>query len=254
MSGILTAFSGGAFTELVINITNTVRPDIVALVNAAGWLGPVQPIRIVSTGLVNTLDIPAGALSGSDITLDLSSASFIGGTYNGGTAALKTRVPIKVSNLGTLAGGGGAGGYGATAWVRFSAPDFVPASGWGYYGAPGRGQGFAADSLQVLPATSGEAGTNSGTVYGYQAGGGGGFGGGVANAQAQGGTGGAGGNWGQNGNTGGGSSTTSTGTAGKSYEHAEYPYGADGQSAGYYIDGNSYVTWLATGTRLGRAT
>ena len=43
-------------------------------------------------------------------------------------------------------------------------------------------------------------------------------------------------------------------TYGGSYQDvgigAPYP----GAPAGYYVDGNSYVTWLATGTRLGRVT
>jgi len=150
MSGILASTVGGGIAELVINITSTVNPNIPALVTAAGWLGTMQKIRIVSTGQVNTLDIPAGTLNGADITLDLSSASFIGGTYNGGTA-LKTRVPIKVRNLGTLAGGGGAGGRGGNAWVQRTFAGSSQ-SAYGYGGAPGDGQGFEPGSLTIRAA------------------------------------------------------------------------------------------------------
>lgn len=252
MSGILAATVGGGIGELVINITSTVNPNIPALATAAGWLGTMQKIRIVSTGQVNTLDIPAGTLNGADITLDLSAASFIGGTFNGGTA-LKTRVSIKVRNLGTLAGGGGKGGDGGTNNVQFRSPDYIPAVGWGNGGSGGAGQGFASGSLSIVAASSGAAGTSGGRVYGYSASGGGSFGGGVPWAQAFGGNGGAGAGWGSNGAAGAGTSISKSPIpAGSSYVDGNYT-GAAGQLAGLYIDGNSYVTWLATGTRLGRS-
>ena len=78
---------------------------------------------------------------------------------------------------------------------------------------------------------------------------GGSFGGGGEWAQAYGGEGGTGGDWGLGGNSGGFSSVSGVG----GYVSGGANPGPNGQLAGYYIDGNSYVTWLATGTRLGRS-
>lgn len=242
MSGILAATVGGGIGELVINITSTVNPNIPALVTAAGWLGTMQKIRIVSTGQVNTLDIPAGTLSGADITLDLSAASFIGGTYNSGTA-LKTRIPIKVRNLGTLAGGGGAGGRGGNAWVQrmFAGSS---QSAYGYGGTAGDGQGFEPGSMTVRAAgarSNGSEGTLAPT---------GSFGG-VSRgaASAVGGGGGAGGSWGAAGQ----SDYATAGVSGDYDTYGAYANAA-GQLAGKAVDGNSYITWISTGTRLGGIT
>ncbi len=68
-------------------------------------------------------------------------------------------------------------------------------------------------------------------------------------AWAQGGPGGSGGSWGSSGGHGG------YGSIGGSYGPSP-PYFYDptpGDAAGRYIDGNSYVTWLANGTRQGLA-
>lgn len=239
MSGILAATVGGGIAELVINITNTANPNIPALVTAAGWLGTMQKIRIVSTGQVNTLDIPAGTLSGADITLDLTSASFIGGTYNGGTA-LKTRVNIKVRNLGTLAGGGGAGGNGGLAWLQRVANGHQQSLEC-YGGTGGRGQGFAAGSLTVLSAQSGGPGEYKKLSATGSFGGGGGRG--IAELWA--GTGGTGGGWGGGG--GGSGFATVSGDFDSWGGGGTYP----GSAAGKAVDGNTFITWISTGTRLG---
>ena len=42
--------------------------DILAMAQAAGWVGTPQKIRIVNNDLVNTLTIPS-SLAGADITL-----------------------------------------------------------------------------------------------------------------------------------------------------------------------------------------
>lgn len=238
MSGILASTVGGGISDLVINITNTVNPNIPALVTAAGWLGTMQKIRIVSTGLVNTLSIPA-SLDGADITLDFTSASFVGGTYNGGTA-IKTRAHIKARNLGTLAGGGGAGGNGALAWLQRMANGHQQSLEC-YGGAGGRGQGFAAGSLTVLSAQSGGPGEYKKLSATGSFGGGGGRG--IAELWAGGG--GAGGGWGSG---GGGSNFASV-----SGDFDSWSGGGinPGGAAGKAVDGDSYITWISTGTRLG---
>ena len=250
MSGILAAILGGGVNTFALNITSMVKPDIETLAYAQGWLGLVQPLRIVSTGLVNTLSIPA-SMDGGDILLDFTADSFIGGTaYLAGTA-LKTRAHIKVKNAGTLAAGGGRGGNGAGSNAQFRSPDYIPATSWGYGGSGGAGQGFANDSLTIYPAQSGAAGTSSGRVYGYSAGGGPVGGGGTPWAQAYGGNGGNGGAWGDAGSRGGASSVTkSTIPPGASYADYTEAWG-ETSLAGLAVDGNSYITWIMTGTRLG---
>ena len=252
MSGILASLLGGGVNPFTLNVTNLVKPNVSALATAQGWLGKVQPLIIVSTGLVNTLDIPAD-MDGADILLDLSAASFVGGKYSGGTA-LKTRAHIKVRNLGTLAGGGGRGGNGGVTNVQFRSPDYIPAISWGYGGAGGAGQGFDTESLTIYAANAGAAGTSSGIVYGSSAGGGPVGGGGRPQGQAFGGTGGTGGDWGFPGAGGGVSSTSISAPAGTSYADGGAAFGDSGGAAGKAVDGNSYITWISVGTRLGGIT
>ena len=245
MSGIVAATLHAPLPVHVLDISNTVKPDIAALLSAGGWFGKQQKLRIVNSALVNTLEIPA-SLDGADITLVNASAGLIGGVRNAGTA-IKTRAPIKIINEGSINGGGGAGGAGGTTNVQFQAPTYYPDVGWGYGGSGGNGQGFGVSDLTVYPATGGSAGTSMGAITGVSQGGG--FGGGNAWAQAYGGDGGWGGSWGNAGYIGG---TTSASGAG-GYVSGSPVYGSAGARSGYYVDGNNFVTWLSTGTRLGVA-
>lgn len=243
MSGIVAATLHAPLPVHVLDISNTVKPDIVALLSAGGWFGKQQQLRIVNNGKVNTLDIPA-SLDGADITLVNASAGLIGGVYNGGTA-IKTRAHIKIDNAGSINGGGGRGGSGGSTVVQFQAPTYIPAVGRGYGGAGGDGQGFGESNLTIYARSLGAAGTSTGVIYGSRSGGG--FGGGAEWAQAYGGGGGPGGDWGLSGNFGGFSRVSGVG----GYVSGGVNPGPSGQRAGYYIDGNSYVTWINTGTRLG---
>lgn len=245
MSGIVAATLHAPLPVHVLDISNTVKPDIAGLLSAGGWFGKQQQLRIINNGMVNTLEIPA-SLDGADITLVNASAGLIGGVRNAGTA-IKTRAHIKIDNAGSINGGGGGGGGGGRTNVQFQAPTYVPAVGWGYGGAGGDGQGFGESDLTIYARSFGAAGTSTGVISGTRAGGG--FGGGGEWAQAYGGEGGTGGNWGLGGNSGGFSSVSGAG----GYVSGGVSSGYAGQLAGYYIDGNSYVTWLATGTQLGRA-
>lgn len=245
MSGIVAATLHAPLPVHVLDISNTVKPDIVALLSAGGWFGKQQQLRIVNNGMVNTLEIPA-SLDGADITLVNPVGKLIGGTSNSGTA-IKTRAHIKIDNAGSINGGGGGGGSGGNTNVQFQAPTYIPAVGWGYGGAGGYGQGFGESNLTIYARGLGAAGTSTGVIYGTREGGG--FGGGGEWAQAYGGEGGTGGDWGLGGNSGGFSSVSGVG----GYVSGGVSSGYGGLLAGYYIDGNSYVTWLATGTRLGRS-
>lgn len=239
MSGILASMGGGALPDLVINVTGQVNPNMNAL--ASAWLGPAQKVRIVNTGNVNTLVIPADFVPGSEVTLENAAGGLIGGTASGGHA-LTVRRAVRVQNLGTLAGGGGAGGAGGSAWVgRTVSGNFQYASGSG--GAGGNGQGFAPGSVSIINRANGAPGT-TGTL-----GASGTFGGGTGRGEAvaYGGQGGTGGMWGEVGYLGG------VGGVSGDYDSSGASPGAAGSPAGYYIDGNAHVTWINTGTRLGAA-
>ena len=244
MSGIVAATLHAPLPVHVLDISNTVKPDIVALLSAGGWFGKQQQLRIINSSLVNTLEIPA-SLDGADITLVNASAGLIGGVRNAGTA-IKTRAHIKIDNAGSINGGGGGGGSGGNTNVQFQAPTYIPAVGWGDGGAGGDGQGFGESNLTIYARRFGAAGTSTGVIYGTRDGGG--FGGGGEWAQAYGGEGGTGGDWGQAGGTGGSASTSGVG----GYTSGGATPGNAGQLAGYYIDGNNFVTWINTGTRIGR--
>jgi hypothetical protein len=130
---------------------------------------------------------------------------------------------VSITNNGTISGAGGTGGT---------------ASGTGYAGG---------NALQISSATTI---TNNGTIAGGGGGGGGsiGYGGGGAGTVP--------------GAPGGGTASAGTATAGGSGSGAGGAGGGLGSagvsmgqyyggSPGYYVVGSAYVSWAATGTRLG---
>lgn len=254
MSGILAASMAGGVTELVLDITNTVNPDIAYLAQTARWLGTMQKIRVVSTGLVNRIAFPAGTiLDGADITLDLSAESFVGGEYGSSPAAataLTVEIPIKVKNLGTIAGAGGRGGDGGGGYVAFRLPDFYQATYNASGGSGGRGQGFLKNSLEIRVRESGSDGTSTGKRTGTPRDGD--FGGGGTGegywGRVDGGRGGSGGVWGVGGASGA-NAVRSSGGSGSFY--VETTPRELGYSAGNSVRGNSFITWIETGIRLG---
>lgn len=244
MSGVMATVLYSMPT-LVLDISNTASPNIPALLSAAGWVGVSQKVIVVNNDNVNTLVFPA-SLAGADITLKNSPGKLIGGVKNGGTG-LKTQVPIKVDNSGaTIAAGGTAGRPAPTASFSYSQSYANGAGAVGYGGAGGNGQGFdSAGSLTIVAAQPGSPGTsNSATglnkINGVP----------IGTATAYGGNGGAGGGWG----AGGGNSDNS----GVITVSGEAPASRSGEgfwpgwAAGYAVDGNSLITWINTGTRLGQ--
>ena len=234
MSGILGAMFGGSGV-LVLDISNTVSPNIGSLLLAAGW-DAASPVRLeVSPGaLVNTLAVP-GISFPAGIYLYVGAGARIGGVRGAagmaGGVAFSTAVPILVENYGVISGGGGGGGGGGTAWVeRYG--DMV----WGIGGAGGDGQGFInAGSLTIIPAGVGSYGTSSTTT----ATGGGTWGGGAGYATATGGAGGAGGNWRQAGWSGGAASVSG------SYDASGVAAASSGRPAGANFTGP--ITWVIRG-------
>jgi len=146
-----------------------------------------------------------------------------------GGVALSVSVPVSITNNGVVGGGGGGGGSGAG---NASKPPTTTSGGGGGAGFPvGTGGGTTGGGANQF----GRDGTlTTGGLGGFfnapgGAGGGpgsnGGTGGNVYSGGGGGGLGGAGG-------TGGGG-------------------GAPGGAAGAATSGNSYITWVATGTRYG---
>jgi hypothetical protein len=139
---------------------------------------------------------------------------------NNGGSALSISRPTRITNNSTVAGGGGgAGGGGA-----FSTFSGTRGGGGGGGGAGFNGGNGGAGSATTFPGGAGNPGT-------LTAGGSGGAGG-----AGLGGSGGIGGGQGAAGAVGGTSSQAAGGAGG---------------SPGNYVVGNSFVTWLVTGTRLG---
>ena len=218
-------FGGDPNAPFTLNIVaNVANPNIPTLATNAGWNGKAPLVVNITAALVSSLNFPSNWSFPGGVTLKISSSTLVGGVASGGTAII-TRVPLKIENFGAIYGGGGPGGNGQGVYA-------VSTDGYQFFangGAGGRGQGFeSTSSVNVLPALAGAQGES---IY-------------YLGANANGGKGGDGGGWGQYGASGGyGSWNPSGGNW--------YAAGA-GQPPGAYIDGNSYVTWLANGTRAGR--
>lgn len=138
-----------------------------------------------------------------------------------GGPALRAQHAITINNTGTIGGGGGGGGNGESLAVWQFAGDPPVCSSLGYTAAGGAGGNGAGSGVAAAP---------------------GGAGGGYAADSGTTGAGGAGGALG------------SPGSAGSYGAHFGcYPGGSPGAegAAGSAVVGNSYITWVATGTRLG---
>lgn len=199
-----------------------------SLAIAAGWNG-VDYLVVTNNAIIssNTASSAALTINGSypNGVLFTNNSTIVGmggkgGDYGqaggaGGNAILVSSA-VTINNAGTIAGGGGGGG---------SSPIF----GWSGTDLTTGGGGGASGLTQSLGGTGaygavGNPSSLSGSFYsvpgsGYAAGAGG-----VSNSPS-----GNGGTW---------------GTAGQTAGYA-------GGAAGAAVSGNSYVTWLATGTRYG---
>ena len=224
--------------------SNQTNLDLRTYALANGWTGTGTLLQVTINGgvylLSNSTGTPALTVSGSfpagvrlinnGLILGYGGAGGNGGSglpqtgFDGavGGTGLSVSSAITITNNGTVAGGGGGGGGGGGR----NAGDFYGGGGggggatYGAGGTPGAGSGPGTGR-----ASAGAAGTLS-------AGGGGG-------SADVGGVGGAGGGWG------------AVGTAGSPSDQRS---GGSGGAAGNYVVGNSNVTWLVTGTRLGGAS
>jgi hypothetical protein len=155
---------------------------------------------------------------------------------NGGDA-LSISFATSITNNGIIAGGGGGGGGGAggRSMVNLNVALF---GGGGGGGGAGAGSGAAGGTPVQTPKSNGTNGSNgSSTSEGA-----GGIGGSVSGYSGKAGDGGAGGGMGQSGSSGQASTSMYTNPS------------TSGGSAGNYVTGNSNVTWVSNGTRLGGAS
>jgi len=243
-SGAISMSDGyGKSSEFAFTIaSNTTDANLRSLAVAAGW--------DESTSLVATLDsgiyisstgtgTPALTINGafpSGVKF-VNNGTVVGDGGNGGSGgyaynsppgqpggvgglALLISVPVSIENNGTIAGGGGGGGGGGG-----SVYSIGKAIGYDYGGGGGGGRSGLTNSSG---GTSGAYAGNAGTVSAAGSGGAG---------RNTSGVGGAGGGWGSSGSAGA-----------KAYGAGDPGAGGGGGAA---TSGQSYVTWLATGTRYG---
>lgn len=193
----------------------------------------------------------------SDITLTINSGIYVGSTST--TPALTVSGftlgdTIGITNNGVIIGKGGNGGNGGTGGSGATA---------GQAGGVAVSLAFATSIRNNGTISGGGGGGGAGqggTTYGSCTGGGGsttgsGGGGGAGYTPGSGGSGSASGSSGTR--TAGGAGGTAEGGAGAGGGPglAGQNSGSSGGAAGLYIQGGQqYVTWVATGTRLGGAT
>ena len=258
---------GPTYVPSISDITVTIGPDG-NIYNNSGPGGyallvpnafsPTDTVTIVNNGVINGFG--GGGGNGGDAATRPASAFNPSATASpgspgssGGNAVYVNR-PVTIQNNGRISGGGGGGGGGAGR--ASAAPPTSPTNpqrramggggGGGGAGDPGGGSGGTGGTTSGTgPSTNRFLvnGTGGSTAVGG-VGGSGGPGGTTATAPSvTGGAGGTGGSTGSAGLPGGTGSTTAplnkVGTAGT------------GGAAGNYITGNPFVTWTATGTRLG---
>lgn len=235
----------GAVRQFAFTISSnySTPQDLRTLALAAGWNGSDNLLAtnnaIISS---NTTATPALSISGSFpngvFFVNNSYIVGMGGaggntveTGNPGGTALGVGSSVTITNNGVLAGGGGGGGAG-TFWVWNGFSRSMAGSGGasGFTPAPGGLNPSSGAGGSAYPSQGPDANglySAGGPSFNWSWGG---------RASSPGGIGGA---WGTAGDAGG--------TVDGNYNQSGYAGGAGGAA----VTGNSFVTWLATGTRYG---
>lgn len=191
-------------------------------------------IRLVNNGSI--LGYGGAGGSGGSVIGDVAT-SFPGESGGDGGVGLRAQLPLVVTNNGTLAGGGGGGGGGSSGW------------GSGRGGSGGGGGGGRGGTVS----SGGSAGLSSGNSVQNSTGSGGGDGNSsVAGAGGAGGL--TSGKTGDGGDGGSGGGLGTSGDSGSTGTAAVSSAVGSGGAAGAAVVGNSNITWVATGTRLGAIT
>jgi len=263
----ITDLSGKSNTFSFTISTGQTNANLRTLAVNAGWPGASKVIATIGSGIYissNSTGTPALTVNGSfPGGVELINNGLIvgmggnggagrnvasGPSGNGGSAgsagglALSVSVALTLNNAGTVAGGGGGGGGGQAGW-EFGGKQFSGCGGGGGGGgrssnaanSSGGGGGTVSGMNNNIPGSAGTGGTVASA--------GGGGNGGVLRASGptqRAGNGGAGGGWGASGSTGGNIVVLNS---------VGGPFA--GGAAGGCITGNSNITYIATGTRLG---
>ena len=210
-----------------VNITSSGTGSYSMLVPAS--FNAADTVTIVNNGTI----VAAGGSGGAGSSTGTGSSG-----CNAGSALYVNR-PTTITNNGTVASGGGGGGGGG-----FSTRGCCTGRSVGGGGGGGAGSNFGSGGPAVNngPPAQHPSPGNPGSSGTANTGGGGGSG--------QTWTGPRGANSGQGGSGGSGGGLGSPGSPGGAGNSPGSP-GGTGGSTGNYITGNPFVTWPATGTRLG---
>ncbi len=206
--------------RLIVPSGVTISGGLPAAINFVGAFpaNSVAYLTVESGGLVRG----SGGYGGIGGAADGNGGAGAGTSGGWGGTAIYARMPLIISNLGQIAGGGGGGGGGAGAYTSGSGGN-PSAFALGGDGGGGAGEPVSSPGATAFYGAAGGSGYTSNPPGG---------------AVAVSGYGGSGGNLGQAGAAGGNTSNS---------------WGGAGGLAGAYIDGAAYVTWLNTGTLLGRS-
>ena len=238
--------------------SNQTNANLRTLAVNAGWNQSTKVIATVGSGVYissNSTGTPALTVNGSfpggvelvnsGTIVGMGGAGGAGSTYlipqgnqpgspgySGGTA-LSVSVAVTITNNGTVAGGGGGGGGGGESVFTYGKSGQWIGGGGGGGGRTGLTNSAAGSAPYSAYHANGYAGY-AGTLSAAGAGGPGRF----ISSYGTGTTGGSGGGWG------------AAGSAGPSAVSS----GGSGGAGGGAVTGNSNITWIATGTRLGSIT
>ena len=231
---------GGAYIPGVSDLTYTINSGVVVSsvnTSSTAFIVNTSFLATDTVAIINNGTITGAGGGGGAGGIGNSQAPQPGSPGGGGGPALLAQRAVSVTNNGTIAGGGGGGGGGGASYYSGKEDDAKGGAGGGggagtVAGAGGAGGPAFGQELNQ-PGTAGSGGTaTTGGTTGIP---GGGTGGNRSGFGGSGGSLGVAGASGQPGNT----------------NSANAPGGAGG-AAGFYIVGNTNVTWVANGTRLGQ--
>lgn len=234
MSGILSILAGAGGGLFDLNLSNKIRPNVTALLTAAGYTGGAVRLYVAPNANVNTLDLPvlpAGSI------LYIGAGALIA-PYSYSVPALRVRSALAIENFGAIKGAGGEGGTGGAAQViKNQGPDA---------GVLMRAEGGAGSLGQVMTDGTLTPSTVATPVAGYSL-----FArpsgfGGDPGATATSGRGGYGGQLGLPGSAG------IAGAISGYYQSGSSVYaGEPGYSPGPAVAGTAFITWVRKGTVQG---
>lgn len=251
--------------------SNASNVDVATAATAAGWNGSSKLVVTIDSGVYvsasstgNAALTVSGTFAGGVELVNNgyivgmggaggSATAYSGGSGSAGGLALSASSAITITNNGTIAGGGGGGGAGGTSVHLIPSYYSWAGGGGGGGGRSGLTNSSAGSSYSTYkhyyengsPYGAGTATAGTLATAGSKASGGGipGYG---ANGDyyLYGGNGGNGGGWGSSGSNG----SSAYGNVGGGGANNG---GGAGGSAGGAVSGNSNITWVSTGTRLG---